>query len=39
MFISYNQAIKLDPYNANIWLNKADLLKSKCGQNEEALNA
>ena len=39
MLISFNQAIKLDPYNANIWLNKADLLKSKYGQDEEVLNA
>ena len=26
MFISYNQAIKLDPRDADIWLKKGNLL-------------
>ena len=38
MFISYNQAIKLDPRNTDIWLNKGNLLAG-LGQYEEALNA
>ena len=38
MFISYNQAIKLDPRYANSWLNKGNLL-ADLGQYEEALNA
>ena len=37
MFISYNQAIKLDPRDANAWLNKGNLLDD-LGQYEEALN-
>ena len=38
MFISYNQAIKLDPRNTDILLNKGNLLAC-LGQYEEALNA
>ena len=38
MFISYNQAIKLDPRNAKAWCNKGVLLND-LGQYEEALNA
>ena len=38
MFISYNQAIKLDPRDAKAWCNKGNLL-ADLGQYEEALNA
>ena len=38
MFISYNQAIKLDPRYVNAWCNKGNLL-ANLDQYEEALNA
>ena len=37
MFISYNQAIKLDPRDAKLCYNKGNLL-ADLGQYEEALN-
>ena len=38
MFISYNQAIQLDPRDAKSWYNKGNLL-ANLDQYEEALNA
>ena len=38
MFISYNQAIKLDPNDVKAWFNKG-LLLNDLGQYEEAMNA